>query len=314
MNHILNRALTYIVLITASMGTVACSKFNAADSGSWLKNQNLSISDIRDDDGGDDPGPVDEARYQSFGVQATNGGELVVDGQKFSNLDGLRSYRLQVGQSVDISVRPNSGWRFLGFLSDGACREQGTIVPDYPMNCIAYFEQIPVEPGPVLRRVGVKALAGGMIQTGSLTFGPYNAIQYFNLEQGTPFILNVIPDAGYEFAGFSDGSCRNGSATVVPASNIDCIASFRIVPQTPRRILTIVVGFEPGGSVTTSEGGTTRTWTQKSVAVGTSITGSVAPDAGFLYAGVTAASDPLCGANFVMPDRDVMCVALFQRQ
>ncbi len=309
------------IAITSLMALplMACGSFKGLNdnfkSASSLRTTDIETGNEENDNPPPPPPPV-EKRY--IGVQAGFGGRVSIDGQLFQSRDGLKTFEVQGGQRVSLSAYPLPGYKFLGFLSDGACKEGETIVPDdYDMNCIASFEELPVDNTPI-RRLGIRAYGNGRVEVLGTSVNSGSGLATFTLKQGQNVRLQAIPDAGWKFSGIpSDGNCRDGDMAI-PAYDINCFALFEQLPvdaPTPKRTLGFGVVNGGGSYIEAVIDGGTITVVEALRAIrnldqGKQISARIVIDPAYR---IKSVSDGRCSTSFTVPDYDMNCIVEFER-
>ena len=182
-----------------------------------------------------------------------------------------------VTATVNLSHMANPGSTFAGWTGDAVCADM-FIMPDEDVSCTANF---------TLDSHGFATATAGT-GSGNTTGSTANGTYDYN----TVITLVATADPGSTFSGWSPAACVDGFSL---QADTDCTANFSLNSHS------VTIGRDGSGAGTVTGGG--------SYFVGDTVNLIVTPDQESYFQGW--GGDSICGNSFIMPDRAVICTAIF---
>ncbi|CAM1349109.1 InlB B-repeat-containing protein [Tenacibaculum halocynthiae] len=192
------------------------------------------------------------------------------------------------GTSVVLTAMPNAGYQFDGWSGDASgTTNPVTIVMNTNKTVTATFSKIQ-------RILTINATNGVVTTNPNPTNGKY--------DDGTSVVLTAMPNAGYQFDGWSgDASGTTNPVTVVMNANKTVTATFSKIQRT----LTINAS---NGAVTTNPNPTSGTYDD-----GTSVVLTAMPNAGYQFDGWSGDASGTSNPLTVVMSGDKTVTAMFSR-
>ncbi|WP_299135773.1 InlB B-repeat-containing protein [uncultured Tenacibaculum sp.] len=192
------------------------------------------------------------------------------------------------GASVVLTATPNAGYQFDGWSGDASgTTNPVTVVMNADKTVTATFSKIQ-------RILTINATNGVVTTNPNPTNGKY--------DDGTSVVLTAMPNAGYQFDGWSgDASGTTNPLTVVMNANKTVTATFSKIQRT----LTINAS---NGTVTTNPNPTSGTYDD-----GTSVVLTAMPNAGYQFDGWSGDASGTSNPLTVVMSGDKTVTAMFSR-
>jgi len=152
------------------------------------------------------------------------------------------------GQSLILIGTPAAGSAFAGFSGNDPRCANSPLIMNTDLECIATFDLLP--PPSRFLEIILQGTGSGTISSTPLGLDcVVNCTGQF--EQGSTVSLSAPPAAGSVFAGFSGDDLRCGNAAIVMDTDLQCFATFDLLP-TPSRTLKITLDGTGLGTITSN--------------------------------------------------------------
>jgi serine/threonine protein kinase len=145
-------------------------------------------------------------------ITKPTGGSILSRGVSCGTLGSDCTVTRPDGEAVELQAQPDEGFLFAGYTGD--CAAGGRTVMSEARTCGARFDPIPQAPAAARLALTITPPKGGTIVAMGITCGTQHAECSATFQQGAEVKLDVLADAGYEFARYT-GPCAPDGATVM---------------------------------------------------------------------------------------------------
>ena len=145
-------------------------------------------------------------------ITKPTGGSILSRGVSCGTLGSDCTVTRPDGEAVELQAQPDEGFVFAGYTGD--CAAGGRTIMSEARTCGARFDRIPEAPPAAQRALTITPPKGGTIVAMGITCGTQHAECSASFAHGAEVKLDVLADAGYEFARYT-GPCAPDGATVM---------------------------------------------------------------------------------------------------
>jgi Divergent InlB B-repeat domain len=145
-------------------------------------------------------------------ITKPTGGSILGRGVSCGTLGSDCTVTRPDGEAVELQAQPDEGFLFAGYTGD--CAAGGRTIMSEARTCGARFDPIPKAPPAAQLALTITPPKGGTIVAMGITCGTQHAECSASFAQGAEVKLDVLADAGYEFARYT-GPCAPDGATVM---------------------------------------------------------------------------------------------------
>lgn len=159
---------------------------------------------------------------QALTIVKPTGGSILGRGITCGTLGSDCTVTRPSGEVVELQAQPDEGFLFAGYTGD--CEQGGRTMMNGARTCGARFDPIPAAPPAALRLLTILPPQGGTIVAMGITCGTGHSECATTFPHGTEVKLDVLADAGFEFAKYTGPCAPDGGVVMTEART--CSAQF----------------------------------------------------------------------------------------